>query len=98
IGYTYADESTARLIRSTLATVACGMNVMAIGEIWAALVAAVLNLGRPGIASMAISAVDVAVWDSKARLLDLPLLTLLGAVRDAVAVYGSRGLTVVSAG
>jgi len=93
IGYTYADESTARLIRSTLATVACGMNVMAIGEIWTALVAAVRNLGRPGIASMAISAVDVAVWDLKARLLDLPLLTLLGAVRDAVPVYGSGGFT-----
>jgi L-alanine-DL-glutamate epimerase-like enolase superfamily enzyme len=93
LGYTYADESTAQLIRSTLASVACGMNVMAIGEIWTRLVAAVRNLGRPGIASMAISAIDVAMWDLKARLLDLPLVTLLGAVRDSVPVYGSGGFT-----
>ena len=54
---------------------------------------AIRNLGRPGIASMAIAAVDVALWDLKARLLDLPLLTLLGAVRDAAPVYGSGGFT-----
>jgi L-alanine-DL-glutamate epimerase-like enolase superfamily enzyme len=42
---------------------------------------------------MAISAVDVALWDLKARLLDLPLLTLLGSIRDQVAVYGSGGFT-----
>jgi L-alanine-DL-glutamate epimerase-like enolase superfamily enzyme len=93
IGYTYADESTARLIRSMLASVACGMNVMATGAIWTALVGAVRNLGRPGIASMAISAIDIAMWDLKARLLNVPLLTLLGAVRAEVPVYGSGGFT-----
>ena len=51
------------------------------------------NLGRPGISSMAISAVDVALWDLKARLLDVALVTLLGAVHDAVPVYGSGGFT-----
>jgi len=49
------------------------------------------NLGRPGICSMAISAVDCALWDLKARLLNLPLVTLLGQVRDAAPVYGSGG-------
>ncbi len=42
---------------------------------------------------MAISAVDNALWDLKARLLDLPLVNLLGAVRDGVPVYGSGGFT-----
>ena len=60
---------------------------------WSAMVAAIRNLGRPGIASMAISAVDTALWDLKARLLELPLVTLLGAVHDAVPVYGSGGFT-----
>ena len=55
--------------------------------------AAIRNLGRPGIASMAISGVDSALWDLKARLLDLPLVTLLGAVHEAVPVYGSGGFT-----
>jgi L-alanine-DL-glutamate epimerase-like enolase superfamily enzyme len=57
------------------------------------MVQAIRNLGRPGIASMAISAVDVALWDLKGKLLDCSLMTLLGAVRDAVPVYGSGGFT-----
>ncbi len=70
-----------------------GRDAMAIPASWAAMVHAIRNLGRPGIASMAISAVDTALWDLKARLLGLPLVTLLGAVRDAVPVYGSGGFT-----
>ena len=42
---------------------------------------------------MAIAAVDVALWDLKARLLGLPLCRLLGAVRDSVPIYGSGGFT-----
>jgi L-alanine-DL-glutamate epimerase-like enolase superfamily enzyme len=53
----------------------------------------VRNLGRPGVAAMAISAVDVALWDLKARLLEVPLARLLGAVHDEVPVYGSGGFT-----
>ncbi|MGE5697503.1 MAG: enolase C-terminal domain-like protein, partial [Candidatus Sericytochromatia bacterium] len=51
------------------------------------------NAGRQGVAGYAISAVDVALWDLKARLLALPLHRLLGAVRADVAVYGSGGFT-----
>jgi L-alanine-DL-glutamate epimerase-like enolase superfamily enzyme len=93
IGYTYADTATARLIHDTLADVARGMDVMANGAIWLALVGAVRNLGRSGIASMAISAIDNAVWDLKARLLDAPLVALFGAARDAAPIYGSGGFT-----
>jgi|SRR5665213_726056 len=93
IGYTYADDATALLIHATLAGVVRGMNVMATGTIWNALVAAVRNLGRSGIASMAISAIDVAMWDLKARILGAPLVTVLGVVRDAAPVYGSGGFT-----
>jgi L-alanine-DL-glutamate epimerase-like enolase superfamily enzyme len=42
---------------------------------------------------MAIAAVDSCLWDLKARLLDLPLIKLLGAARDGAAVYGSGGFT-----
>lgn len=93
MGYTYADLATATLIRELLAPRIRGMDVLANGAIWTALVAAVRNLGRTGIASMAISAVDAAVWDLKARLLDAPLVSVLGAVRQAVPVYGSGGFT-----
>lgn len=93
IGYSYTDASTAALITDTLAPVACGMDVMSNGRIWSAMVAAVRNIGRPGIASMGISAVDVALWDLRARLVGLPLVTLLGAMRDAAPLYGSGGFT-----
>jgi L-alanine-DL-glutamate epimerase-like enolase superfamily enzyme len=57
------------------------------------MVDSVRNVGRPGIASTAISAVDVALWDLKARLLELPLVRLLGGDRRSVPVYGSGGFT-----
>ncbi len=93
LGYTYADTATARLIQDTLAAVVTGRNVMDIPGCWEAMVHAIRNLGRPGISSMAIAAVDVALWDLKGHLLDLSVMTLLGAVRDAVPVYGSGGFT-----
>ncbi len=57
------------------------------------MVGAVRNAGRPGIAATAISAVDVALWDLKARLAGLPLARLLGQERDEVPIYGSGGFT-----
>ncbi len=93
LGYAYADAAAAHLIADTLAGVVEGSDVMAVPRTWLAMVAAVRNVGRPGIASSAIAAVDVALWDLKARLLDLSLTTLLGQVRDGVAIYGSGGFT-----
>ena len=93
LGFTYADISTARLIQRTLADVVTGRDALAVPAAWAAMVRAIRNLGRPGIASMAIAAIDSALWDLKARLLDLPLVTLLGAARNGVPIYGSGGFT-----
>ena len=59
---------------------------------------AVRNMGRAGLAATAISAVDTALWDLKAKLLDLPLALLLGRYRDAVPIYGSGGFTTYSDG
>ncbi len=93
LGYTYADVATARLAQEMLAQVVTGRDAMNVPACWLAMVEVIRNLGRPGIASMAIAAVDSALWDLKARLLDLPLVTLLGAVRESAAVYGSGGFT-----
>jgi L-alanine-DL-glutamate epimerase-like enolase superfamily enzyme len=93
VGYIYADSATGTLIRDLLSKVVEGRDAMAITACWSAMVARTRNLGRPGIVSMAISAVDSALWDLKSRLLELPLVTLLGAIRDSVPVYGSGGFT-----
>ncbi len=97
LGYSYADTATARLVRDLLAGVVKGRDAMGVPGAHAAMVAAIRNLGRPGIASMAISAVDAALWDLKARLLDVALVTLLGAVRDRGAGLRQRRVHLVLA-
>lgn len=93
VGFTYGDVASATVITSVLRDVVVGRDVQRVTASWEAMVAACRNLGRPGVASMAIAAVDTALWDLKARLLDLPLATLLDAAHDRVPVYGSGGFT-----
>jgi L-alanine-DL-glutamate epimerase-like enolase superfamily enzyme len=93
LGYTYADLATAKLIETLLAPLVHGADALSPPGAWDRMVAAIRNLGRPGICSMAIAAVDIALWDLKARLLEQPLFRLLGAVRESVPVYGSGGFT-----
>ncbi len=93
LGYAVGDRATGQLARDTLADVVTGMDVRNTAACWEAMVRRIRNLGRPGIASMAIAAVDIALWDTKARALQLPLHRLLGAVRETVPVYGSGGFT-----
>lgn len=92
-GYTYADAATARLIDSSLRRVVLKQDAFSIPAIWKSMAQSIRNLGRPGISSMAIAAVDNALWDLKARLLGLPVAALLGQTRDAIPVYGSGGFT-----
>jgi L-alanine-DL-glutamate epimerase-like enolase superfamily enzyme len=93
VGFTYADSSTATLIRDRLAELVVTRNAFDIESIASAMLRSVRNLGRRGIAAMAISAVDNALWDLKARLLEVPLVRLLGQVHESVPVYGSGGFT-----
>lgn len=95
-GFTYADASVASLVRGVLAKAIAGRDSFDVPGCWKAMQDSVRNLGRSGLAACAISAVDAALWDIKARLLDLPLANLLGRCRDAVPVYGSGGFTTYS--
>ncbi|HTZ74874.1 MAG TPA: enolase C-terminal domain-like protein [Candidatus Aquilonibacter sp.] len=93
LGYTYASSSAAKLIHEVLEETVQGHDAMDVSGAWMKMVQAVRNVGRPGIASTAISAVDISLWDLKAKLLRLPLVKLLGAVREAIPIYGSGGFT-----
>src|SRR4051794_7204710 len=92
-GWTYAPAATAHVVRDLLAPQVINGSALEHASSWQAMVLAVRNAGRPGLVSMAISAVDTALWDLAARLVEIPLHRLLGAVRDAVPVYGSGGGT-----
>jgi L-alanine-DL-glutamate epimerase-like enolase superfamily enzyme len=93
IGFTYGDAAAARLIDRQLSKLILGRDAMAIAGGWMAMRRAVRNLGRPGVASHAIAAVDIALWDLKARLLEVSLSDLLGSARRGIAIYGSGGFT-----
>ena len=93
LGYTYAPAAAGKLIDEQLAAVVRGRDALAVAEAWEALAGALRNAGRPGIGFCALSAVDQALWDVKARLFGLPLVDLLGRARDEAPVYGSGGFT-----
>ena len=80
LGYSFADVPTANLIDAHLRPSVVGYNPLNIPELWSRMVRNIRNLGRPGICSMAISAVDNALWDLKARLLHLCVADLLAGV------------------
>lgn len=92
-GWSYGSAAAVPVIRDLLAAHVVGRGALDITACFDAMVKAVRNAGRAGVAGVAISAVDVALWDLKARLLGLPLHRLLSAVRDTVPVYGSGGFT-----
>jgi L-alanine-DL-glutamate epimerase-like enolase superfamily enzyme len=93
IGWTYAAAAARGVIADVLADVVTGRSALDVPGAAEAMARAVRNIGRPGIAATAISAVDIALWDLKARLLGCPVAQLLGQARDSVPVYGSGGFT-----
>jgi L-alanine-DL-glutamate epimerase-like enolase superfamily enzyme len=93
LGYTYADRAAGVLIESKLAPVVENADPLEPGASWAAMQRAVRNNGPFGLAQYAIAAVDIALWDLKAKLLELPLVRLLGRVREGVPAYASGGFT-----
>jgi L-alanine-DL-glutamate epimerase-like enolase superfamily enzyme len=97
LGYTYGSGACKPLIEGELAAAVTGRGVLDTGAALQAMVRAVRNVGRPGLVSYAISAVETALWDLKGTLLGVPVCSLLGAVRDTVPVYGSGGFTTYDA-
>jgi L-alanine-DL-glutamate epimerase-like enolase superfamily enzyme len=93
LGWTYSSAAAAGVISDELTDVVRGRNAFDISAGWSAMHGAVRNVGNQGLAMQAISALDIAWWDLKARLLDVALAGLLGRCRNAVPVYGSGGFT-----
>ena len=62
-----------------------------IGRLWTKLVWTGASVGRSGAATQALAAIDIALWDLKAKRANLPLAKLLGAHRDSVRCYNTSG-------
>ena len=91
IGWTYAGGAAAPVVTDVLAGVIAGRSALDPAGANEAMTRAVRNIGRPGLVATAISAVDVALWDLKARLLGVPVTGLLEQVNRCVPIYGSGG-------
>src|SRR5215831_3150767 len=92
-GWSYAAAAARQVITDVLAGAVTGRSALDVPGSCEAMIRPVRNIGRPGIAATAISAVDIALWDLKARLLGCPLARLLGQARPSVPLYGSGGFT-----
>jgi L-alanine-DL-glutamate epimerase-like enolase superfamily enzyme len=95
-GWTYSGAAAAHVINDNLVDAVTGREAFDIAGGWAAMHRACRNLGTRGLVMQAISAVDIAWWDLKAQLVNLPLTTLMGQVHAEVPVYGSGGFTTLT--
>lgn len=96
IGYAYAGTSGGRLLRDAtrelLAPVLAGSPAEEIGSLWERMYQETLLLGRRGALLRAISAVDIALWDLRAKACGVPLAVLLGgSVTRPIPAYASGG-------
>jgi L-alanine-DL-glutamate epimerase-like enolase superfamily enzyme len=93
IGYTYANNAAAHFIHDTLKELVVNQNALNVISVTNNLIHHTRNNGNCGLVMMAISAVDTALWDLKAKLFNVPLCVLLGQVKDKILIYGSGGFT-----
>lgn len=93
LGYTYSHKTAAPLARELMEKHVRGRDPFDTNALLSAMRKAQRNYGRDGIAATALSAIDIALWDLKAKLMGKPLCALLGQMRDGAPVYGSGGFT-----
>lgn len=93
LGWTYSSPAAASVVEHHLAPAISGHDAFDVSGAWRAMHQAGRNVGTRGLYLQALSAVDVALWDVKAKLLGVPVTALLGRCRDGVRVYGSGGFT-----
>lgn len=91
LGWTYSSPAAAGVITHHLRDVVVGRDAADQPGAFDAMNRACRNLGTRGLVAQAVSAVDIALWDLRAHLRNLPLATLFGRCRSAVPIYGSGG-------
>lgn len=95
-GVTYNEvggEATKVMIDKNIAPKLIGRDPMATEEIWQEMFGYLRGVGRKGLMFCALSAVDIALWDLKGKILNMPLFRLMGGTKTHIPVYGSGGWT-----
>ena len=90
LGYTYSHSTAAALARDLIEKAVQGQDAFATNAIFSAMRYEQRNYGREGVAATALSAVDIALWDLKAKLMGQPLVRVLGQMRGKLGPAGHR--------
>ncbi len=89
-GVSRYDQPVIHLINDHFAPLLAGENAMATERLWDMMARMASPYGVSGLPSYAISAVDLALWDLKGKLLGLPVHALAGGpVRDSLTCYAT---------
>jgi L-alanine-DL-glutamate epimerase-like enolase superfamily enzyme len=92
-GFAPAQGEAKGIIEGALKSILVGQDPIWHEKLWDDMFWRVRGYGRKGVAFTAISAIDIALWDLKAKAFGVPLYRLLGPVTDTVPIYGSGGWT-----
>lgn len=93
VGYTYTDEAAKALVKTRFAPLLKSNDPSHIQKAMQVLFVEARNIGHQGIVAAALSALDIALWDLKAKLLQIPLSDLLGRHSEKILGYWSGGFT-----
>jgi L-rhamnonate dehydratase len=88
-----SGSGTRAVIHDMLKPLLVGQNPLHHERLWDDMFWRVRGFGRKGVAFTAISAIDIALWDLKAKHFGVPLYQLLGPYTESVPIYGSGGWT-----
>ena len=95
-GITYHEvggEAAKALIERNMAPRLMGRDPFETEVIWSEMAGYMRGIGRKGLMFCALSAVDIALWDLKGKIVGLPLYKLLGGAERRIPVYASGGWT-----
>ena len=93
LGIGQGSPGVRQVVEDGLKDVLIGRDPLDLERLWSDMFWRVRGYGRKGIAFCAMSAVDIGLWDLKAKALGLPLYKLLGPYAESVPIYGSGGWT-----
>ena len=84
-------ESTEAIILNDLRQTVLGQDPFKVEKIWQMMATRAHQRGRRGMLMMAISGIDIALWDIIGQATQTPLYRLLGGYRDTLDAYASAG-------
>jgi len=90
-GFSFGSKIELASANDILSKLVIGEEVFNTEKIWYKMFTSTLLWGRRGAVLRAISAIDIALWDIKSKIFNLPLYKLLGGHKDRVRAYMSSG-------